>query len=224
MSDLRVENLWKSFPYGEDRLQVLRGAGLHLPAGTFASITGESGCGKSTLLHILGGMETPDEGEVVLDGEAVFQLGPEARARFRNRRVGFVFQFHHLLPEFSSLENLMMPLLIRGLSKKQLREQAAALLPALGLDHRAQARPGELSGGEQQRLAIGRALITEPGLLLMDEPTGNLDHDTGERIMDLVLRLASGRGATVILVTHNQSLARLCPQQYRLDRGLLHLQ
>ncbi|HOB53105.1 MAG TPA: ABC transporter ATP-binding protein [Acidobacteriota bacterium] len=222
MSDfLTVTGLDKGFPYGGGRLEVLRGVTFSLPAGTTASIIGDSGSGKSTLLHVVGGMEPPDAGRVLVGDSDLYTLAGDARARFRNRQIGFVFQFHHLLPEFSALENLMMPLLVRGVGAAEASAAATALIAELGLDHRTASRPGELSGGEQQRVAVGRALITEPALLLMDEPTGNLDHGTGDRTMELVLGLTARRGTTVLLVTHNPSLADRCAERFRMTEGRL---
>ena len=219
---LAVTALRKSFPYGGGRLEVLKGINLGLPRGSFASIIGDSGCGKSTFLHIVGGMEAPEEGEVRLDGQSVYALDTERRAAFRNRAVGFVFQSHHLLPEFTALENLTMPLRIRGAKAAEAVPPAEALAAELGLSHRLKSLPGELSGGEQQRLAIGRALITEPLLLLMDEPTGNLDHGTGDRVMETVFDLTARRNTTAILVTHNPDLARRCGRRFRMADGTLH--
>jgi lipoprotein-releasing system ATP-binding protein len=219
---LAVHGLRKSFPYGGGRLEVLKGVELALDRGGFASVIGDSGCGKSTLLHILGGMEAPDDGEVRLDGQSVYALDPERRALFRNRAVGFVFQFHHLLPEFTALENLSMPLRIRGVEAGATVAPAERLAAELGLSHRLQSLPGELSGGEQQRLAVGRALIAEPALLLMDEPTGNLDHGTGDRVMEMVFDLTARRGTTAVLVTHNPDLAERCARRFRMADGLLH--
>jgi len=211
----------KSFPYGGDRLEVLREVDLNLPPGELATVVGTSGSGKSTLLHVIGGMEPPDAGQVLLDGESVYDLGPEERSRWRNRRIGFVFQFHHLLPEFSALENIAMPLLVRGESLRAASAQAAGLARELEIDHRLRSLPGELSGGEQQRVAIGRALITEPALLLMDEPTGNLDPRTGERIMGLALDLAARHRTTVLLVTHNPALAQRGGLRFEMRDGRL---
>ncbi len=222
MSDfLTVTGLDKGFPYGGGRLDVLRSVTFSLPAGTTASIIGDSGSGKSTLLHVVGGMESPDAGRVLVGDTDLYTLAGDARARFRNRKIGFVFQFHHLLPEFSALENLMMPLLVRGVGAAEASAAAIALIAELGLEHRTASRPGELSGGEQQRVAVGRALITEPALLLMDEPTGNLDHGTGDRTMELVFGLTARRGTTVLLVTHNPSLADRCAARFRMAEGRL---
>lgn len=222
MSDfLHVTDIAKSFPYGTGTLQVLQGISFSLERGAVATIVGESGSGKSTLLHILGGMERPDQGAVEVNGTSLFDLDGDGRAAYRNREIGFVFQFHHLLPEFNTMENLVMPLLIRGRSRAEVETTALNLLEEVGLAHRVLNRPGELSGGEQQRLAIGRALIAEPSLLLMDEPTGNLDHRTSGQIMDLVFRLARTRQITTILVTHNPELARTGQFRFRMTEGCL---
>jgi lipoprotein-releasing system ATP-binding protein len=201
---------------------VLEGLDLEVGRGEMLAITGASGVGKSTLLHLLGTLDRPDRGRVTLDGEDVFAL-PEARLRaFRNRTIGFVFQFHHLLPEFSALENVMMPLLIARTKEGEARRRAGSLLEELGLSHRADHRPGALSGGEQQRVAVARALAAGPRVLLADEPTGNLDEETGERLHALVRSLNREKGITVVLVTHNERLAAACDRRLRLEGGRLH--
>jgi lipoprotein-releasing system ATP-binding protein len=201
---------------------VLEGLDLEVARGEMLAITGASGVGKSTLLHVLGTLDRPDRGRVSVDGEDVFEL-PEPRLRaFRNRTIGFVFQFHHLLPEFSALENVMMPLLIARTKESEARERAGSLLDELGLSHRAAHRPGALSGGEQQRVAVARALSTGPRALLADEPTGNLDEETGERLHALVRSLNREKGITVVLVTHNERLAAACDRRLRLEGGRLH--
>lgn len=218
---LAVSGVCKSFPYGEGRLEVLRQVDLCLAPGALATIVGASGSGKSTLLHVLGGMEPPDCGEVRLEGESIYGLSSEQRSRWRNRRVGFVFQFHHLLPEFTALENIAMPLLVRGESLRSAAGRADGLARELEIGHRLHSLPGELSGGEQQRVAIGRALITGPALLLMDEPTGNLDHRTGERVMEIAMGLASRQQTTVVLVTHNPALASRGARRFEMRDGRL---
>jgi len=218
---LRVENITKSFPYGEGRLEVLKGISFSLSKGEIVSIMGASGSGKSTLLHIVGGMETPDSGAVLLNGESVYSMSHHERALFRNRSIGFVFQFHHLLPEFNAIENLIMPLLIRGMPPSEAMEKGKKLMEDIGLSHRLISRPGQLSGGEQQRLAVGRALITSPSLLLLDEPTGNLDLKAGEEIMDLVFSLLEKYEISAILVTHNPDIARKCPKILEMREGKL---
>jgi lipoprotein-releasing system ATP-binding protein len=220
---LEVRQASKSFPYGTGSIHVLQGISLDLRAGVLATITGDSGSGKSTLLHVIGGMERPDEGEVRIKGTSFYQLDGDGQARFRNREIGFVFQFHHLLPEFDALENAMMPLLIRGETPRQAAPRTRRLLEEIGLGHRLLNRPGELSGGEQQRLAIARALVSEPSLILMDEPTGNLDHRTGEQIVTLVERIVAERGVSVILVTHNPDIAARGSRVFRMTDGRLEV-
>jgi lipoprotein-releasing system ATP-binding protein len=201
---------------------VLEGLDLEVGRGEMLAITGASGVGKSTLLHVLGTLDRPERGTVSVEGEDVFRL-PENRLReFRNRTLGFVFQFHHLLPEFSALENVMMPLLIGRMREAEARPRAQALLDELGLSARAHHRPGALSGGEQQRVAVARALAVSPRALLADEPTGNLDEETGDRLHALVRSLNRERGITVVVVTHNERLAAACDRRLRLEGGRLH--
>jgi lipoprotein-releasing system ATP-binding protein len=201
---------------------VLEGLDLDVGRGEMLAITGASGVGKSTLLHVLGTLDRPESGTVSVDGEDVFAM-PEARLRqFRNHTLGFVFQFHHLLPEFSALENVMMPLLIGRLKESEAQARAHTLLGELGLTARAHHRPGALSGGEQQRVAVARALAASPRALLADEPTGNLDEETGERLHELVRGLNRERGITVVIVTHNERLAAACDRRLRLEAGRLH--
>jgi len=221
---LEVRGLCKSFLSGEERLEVLRSLDLSLAAGEMAAITGASGSGKSTLLHMLGGMDRPEQGSIRFDGEEITGFGRPQLSEFRNRSVGFVFQFHHLLPEFTALENVMMPLLLRGAPAAETREAALKELAGVRLEDRAGHRPGELSGGEQQRVALARALVGRPRLLLADEPTGNLDPHTGEGVADLIRNLHSTHGLTSILVTHNEKLARICTRIFRLEDGRLHPQ
>jgi len=200
---------------------VLQGLELEVVRGEMLAIVGASGVGKSTLLHVLGTLDRPESGTIRVDGESVLSLS-EARLRhFRNRTLGFVFQFHHLLPEFTALENVMMPALIARVGLQQARSRALALLGELGLEERAQHRPGALSGGEQQRVAVARALVQSPRALLADEPTGNLDPGTGERLHRLLRRLNEEKGITVVVVTHNDSLARACHRSVRLESGRL---
>ncbi|NWG13185.1 MAG: ABC transporter ATP-binding protein [Acidobacteria bacterium] len=218
---LHAENLRKSFLSGGERLDVLVDLSLTLGQGEMVAITGVSGSGKSTLLHILGGMDRPDSGSITIAGRDLLALGAEELSEFRNRELGFVFQFHHLLPEFTALENVMMPLLLRGVRPEQARDEALSALDGVGVAPRARHRPGELSGGEQQRVAIARALVARPSLLLADEPTGNLDPHTGETIGVLLHELHARCGLTSILVTHNQRLAQVCTRIYRLEDGRL---
>jgi lipoprotein-releasing system ATP-binding protein len=218
---LRIAGLCKSYQSGDQVLEVLKDLSLEVEKGTLVAITGESGSGKSTLLHLIGGMEKPSVGEIVFGSTDIVELQGEKLAEFRNSMVGFVFQFHHLLPEFTALENVMFPLLIRGLSSGEAAERAAGLLDEVGLSERSHHQPGELSGGEQQRVAIARALVGNPGLLLGDEPTGNLDGKTSDSIHRLLLQIHEEYGLTSIIVTHNPRLADLCDQQLLLVDGKL---
>jgi lipoprotein-releasing system ATP-binding protein len=200
---------------------VLRDLDLAVPAGEMLAITGASGVGKSTLLHVLGTLDPPEEGSITVAGEDVLRLA-EARLRaFRNKTMGFVFQFHHLLPEFTALENVAMPLLIGRVAGAQARADARRLLEELELGHRLHHRPGALSGGEQQRVAVARALACSPRALLADEPTGNLDRETGDRLHALLRRLNQEKGITVVVVTHNERLAAACDRTLRLEAGVL---
>jgi len=222
MSDfLVVHDLCKSYRSGTERLDVLIGLSLLLEKGQMIAITGVSGSGKSTLLHVLGGMDRPDKGSIRIAGREMLDLGPHELSNLRNKTLGFVFQFHHLLPEFSAAENVMMPLLIRGVAPPEARRVAQAALEDVGLGARAHHRPGELSGGEQQRAAIARSLVGRPQLLLADEPTGNLDPHTGDSIGMLLHELHVRHNLSSILVTHNEKLARICSRVYRLENGKL---
>jgi lipoprotein-releasing system ATP-binding protein len=217
-----ARQLVKGYRTAAGYVPVLEGLDLEVGRGEMLAITGASGVGKSTLLHVLGTLDRPESGTVTVDGEDVFRL-PETRLRaFRNRTLGFVFQFHHLLPEFSALENVMMPLLIARTKEAEARPRAQSLLDELGLAPRAHHRPGTLSGGEQQRVAVARALAASPRALLADEPTGNLDEETGERLHALVRGLNRDKGITVVLVTHNERLAAACDRRLRLEGGRLH--
>jgi len=204
---LAVKNLDRSYEIGGHRIEVLKGLELSVSKQNTIAVVGASGVGKSTLLHILGTLDHPTRGEVLFEGRNIFQLGPAELARFRNREVGFVFQFHHLLPEFNALENTMMPVLIDRGGKAEARTRAEEILTRLGLQDRLTHRIGELSGGEQQRVAIARALVQAPKLVLADEPTGNLDRKTGEQILKLFMDLNREQGITLIMVTHNLELA-----------------
>jgi lipoprotein-releasing system ATP-binding protein len=200
---------------------VLTDLTLDLGEGGSLAITGESGSGKSTLLHLIGGMDKPDEGSIVIDGRQITSLEGNQLADFRNTKIGFVFQFHHLLPEFTALENVMFPLLLGGLSFSKAREEGAEILEDVGLTDRMGHQSGELSGGEQQRVAIARALVCKPRLLLGDEPTGNLDLKTSDAIHDLLFSIHEKHDLTSIIVTHNQGLAALCRDQMTLMDGRL---
>jgi len=220
MKDLiQVERLFKSFEDGVKKVEVLKGIDLTFAKGEKAAIVGASGVGKTTLLHLLGALDRPTAGKVLYEGRDMFTLKEKDLAFFRNREIGFVFQFHHLLPEFNALENTMMPCLIGGISKKEAADRAEAILGLVGLKGRLTHRPGELSGGEQQRVAVARALVLEPKVLLADEPTGNLDTKTGESVFALLLELNRIKGVTLIVVTHNPSLAAQMPRQIQLVDG-----
>jgi lipoprotein-releasing system ATP-binding protein len=213
---LRAEGISKRFVTGEGAtIEVLKDLSLEVARGERVAILGQSGIGKSTLLYVLGTLDHPNEGKVWFEGEDVFTRDSEALARFRNASLGFVFQFHHLLPEFTALENVMMPGLLRGLSFAPMRERAVAILAEVELSHRLGHPVGKLSGGERQRVAVARALVLDPPLVLADEPTGNLDPGTAERVGDLLLRLNESRGTALVVVTHNAELAR------RMGRALV---
>lgn len=218
---LRAEKLSKSFATGEATIEVLSGVDLRIERGERVAIVGQSGVGKSTLLQILGTLDHPSSGTVRIDGEDVFaKSGPEL-ARLRNRQLGFVFQFHHLLPEFDALENVMMPGLIQGEDFEVMRESAAAMLREVGLDHRLRHRVGKLSGGERQRVAVARALVLDPPLVLADEPTGNLDPETGDQITELLLEMNRSRGTTLVVVTHSAGMAGKLGRTLLLEQGAL---
>jgi len=216
-----VRGLSKTFEHGGRLIHVLRGLDFDLLPGEMASVVGASGVGKSTLLQVLGTLDAPTEGTITFDGVNVTAMGPARLAEFRNREIGFVFQFHHLLPEFTALENAMMPGLIMRLPRKLCAERAAAVLARIGLGERLSHRPGELSGGEQQRVALARALILRPRLLLADEPTGNLDTKTGREIHELFFELNRELGTTILIVTHNDELAAKTPRRLRMADGLI---
>ena len=211
----------KSYWLGEKEIHVLRGASFALAAGEMASLVGPSGVGKSTFLHVIGTLDPPTAGEVLFEGREAFRMTEEELANFRNQSIGFVFQFHYLLPEFSALQNTAMPGLIHRLPGQQAEAQAREMLEIVGLGHRLDHKPGELSGGEQQRVALARALVLKPRLLLADEPTGNLDEATGEGIHQLLLELNQRLGIAAIVVTHNPRLAERMPRRLRLTEGLV---
>jgi lipoprotein-releasing system ATP-binding protein len=216
---VKVQQLFKTYGNGAKRVEVLRGIDLALSHGERVAIVGASGVGKTTLLHILGTLDRPSSGKVLYEGKDIFTLNEKELAYFRNREIGFVFQFHHLLPEFSALENTMMPCLIQGMSKKEGTSRAESILSLVGLKDRLPHKPGELSGGEQQRVAVARALVLEPKMLLADEPTGNLDTKTGEAVFDLLQEINQMKGVTLIVVTHNLRLAERMSRQMLLVDG-----
>lgn len=230
MSDsiIRAEKLVKSYRTGPEVVRVLEGADMEVEAGEFVAVTGVSGSGKSTLLHLLGLLDEWESGSVLFDGQDVSRLSGRQRDKLRNQEIGFVFQFYHLLAELTVLENTLLPAMVGCSSfswlggRARLRKEALGVLEQLGLAERAKHRPGELSGGEQQRTAIARALINRPRLLLADEPTGNLDTETGGQILDLLESLNSGQGQTIIMVTHDQVTAGRAHRCVRLDEGLIH--
>ena len=216
---IQVQQLFKAYGNGTKRVEVLKGVDLTFSRGERAAIVGASGVGKTTLLHVLGTLDRPTGGKVLYEGKDIYTLNEKDLAHFRNREIGFVFQFHHLLPEFSALENAMMPCLIQGIPKKESASRAETILTLVGLKERLPHKPGELSGGEQQRVAVARALVLEPKVLLADEPTGNLDTKTGESVFDLLQELNQIKGVTLIVVTHNLKLAEKLSRQIQLIDG-----
>ena len=218
---IEAKGVSRGFRQGPKRVQVLVDVNLQVPAGTSMAIVGASGAGKSTLLHILGGLDKPDEGDVFVDGKSMWQMSERERSDLRNARMGFIYQFHHLLPEFTALENVAMPLLIRGESTTDAAKRAAALLDKVGLGQRLDHKPGELSGGERQRAAVARALVGNPGCILGDEPTGNLDERIANQVFDQLLELNTELNTSLILVTHDMKLAARMNQRFELHMGSL---
>ena len=218
---LEAVNLTKIYGMPAGEIVIFRDLNLSVPEGSLIAVIGPSGAGKSTLLHLLGGLDRPTSGDVLFRGESIFAFDPDRLARYRNTHVGFVFQFHHLLPEFTALENASMPLLIRGESPSDAEGAAMALLRRVGLADRVTHQVGELSGGEQQRVAIARALVGSPSLLLADEPTGNLDPATGRGVFEVVQSLHAEHGLTSVVVTHNARVAALCDHVWAIEEGRL---
>ncbi len=212
-----VQNVTKTFEHEGRSLEVLKGIDLEIDSGEMVTIVGPSGAGKSTLLHLIGTLDLPTEGRILYEGRDVTRLGSSELAEFRNRSIGFVFQFHHLLPEFTALENVMMPALIQG--SRRLEDRARQLLDEVGLTDRLTHRPGELSGGEQQRVALARALLMRPKLVLADEPTGNLDSQTSDSVQSLIFDLNRRHGITFLIVTHSQDFAAMMPRQVSMKDG-----
>lgn len=216
---VEVRHVYKEFKLGTHVVEVLKDVSLRLNRGEMVTIIGASGAGKSTFLHCLGTLDLPTRGEIAFEGQDVTRYSPAQLADFRNRTIGFVFQFHHLLPEFTALENAMMPALIARQPQREAKERASSMLEAVGMGHRLRHRPGELSGGEQQRVAIARALVMQPKLLLADEPTGNLDTKTSREVHELLFRLNAEHGLTMLVVTHNMELASQMPRRVRMADG-----
>ncbi len=220
-SVIRAEALGKTYAEGKMRTPVFDGLELDVHAGETVAIVGASGAGKSTLLHLLGGLDTPTTGEVYVAGNRMSSLSDSARGKLRNRSLGFVYQFHHLLPEFTALENVMMPVMLGGADAKAASSRARALLESVGLGHRLEHKPGELSGGERQRAAVARALVNQPACVLGDEPTGNLDEKTAATVFDLMLQLNRAQRTSLVLVTHDRRLARRLDRVLELHEGKL---
>jgi len=214
-----VQNLVKSFITGKDTLKVLKNLNLGIIKGEIVGIMGDSGAGKSTLLHLIGALDRPTSGKVFFKKINLFEMNNSQLANFRNKNVGFIFQFHHLLPEFTAEENVMMPLLIQGAKKKEAYHKANTILGELNLGNRTKHKTGELSGGEQQRVAIARALVNDPELILADEPTGNLDHKTGQKVYSLLKELQENKKKTLLIVTHNSQLAKDMNRVLFMDDG-----
>ena len=217
-----LKNLSKTFFKDSNKIEVLRGLNLEIKKGESLAILGVSGAGKSTLIHILGTLDHPTSGNISINGMNVFEWNENKMARFRNSNIGFIFQFNNLLPEFDALENTMMPALISGMPKKLAAQKAYSLLEELGLEKRTRHKPGELSGGEQQRVAIARALIMEPEILLADEPTGNLDTETGKKIEDILVNLNATKKITLVIVTHNKLLSERMSGKIGLRDGKIY--
>lgn len=221
---LHCQQLGKTYTEGPNDVTVLDGVNLDIQAGERIAIVGASGSGKSTLLHLLGGLDLPSTGSIWVDGQELSGMSDKRRGDIRNEYLGFVYQFHHLLPEFTAVDNVAMPLLIRGVDAKEARQQATKLLSDMGLEHRLAHRPVELSGGERQRAAIARALVTEPSVVLADEPTGNLDEKTAEAVFDMMLELNQRVGTALVMVTHDTTLAHRMDKVYHLELGHLSLE
>lgn len=219
---LSANDIHRDFTTLQEPLSVLKGVNLELKRYETAAITGASGIGKSTLLHILGGLDSPTKGCVQIAGEELQNKSEDALAKFRNDKVGFVFQFHYLLEDFSALENIMIPMMVAGKSKAESKANAELLLELIGLIDRRTHRPAELSGGEQQRIAVARALANDPQLVIADEPSGNLDYTTGNKLHELMMKLNDEKKITFLIATHNQELSNRCQRQFKIVDGVLH--
>jgi lipoprotein-releasing system ATP-binding protein len=218
---LSFNKLSKFFTDGQRKIQIFEDLNFSIAAGEMVAIMGASGSGKSTLLHLLGGLDTPNDGEIIIQGQNLSSMSQKQRGQLRNQHLGFVYQFHHLLPEFSALENVMMPLLIGKVAKSEAENRAQKILDQVGLADRVTHRPAQLSGGERQRAAIARAMVTKPACILADEPTGNLDENTAASVMDLFIELKEQYNTALILVTHDQKVANLMNNRYVLKQGVL---
>lgn len=222
-SILKTENLRKEYPLPRGSLCVFEDLNFELTRNEIVAVMGVSGVGKTTFLNLIAGLDTPTKGRVILEGESLFSLTYKERAGIRNKKIGFIFQFYHLLPEFTALENVSIPLLIGGMTKEEAYKRALRLLKEVELEEKADLRPGKISGGEQQRVAIARALVNEPKLLLADEPTGNLDWKTGQNILNLIRSLHTQKDLSSIIVTHNEKVAQFCDKTYLMESGRLKL-
>jgi lipoprotein-releasing system ATP-binding protein len=220
---VELKNIYKSFTQGEHYLGILKGINLSIASGEVVALVGPSGAGKSTLLHIMGLLERADQGDVIMSGIPTKDLNDIKRTKIRRLEIGFVYQFHNLLPEFTALDNVVMPQLIAGVSNKEAKERASDLLNKMGLSERVKHRPAELSGGEQQRVAIARGLANRPRLILADEPTGNLDEKTGNEVMDILLTLSKEEGISALIATHNNELAGRMDRTVTLKEGIIQL-
>lgn len=222
-SIIKTECLSKDYTLPKGVLRVFEGINFELERGELVAVMGISGVGKTTFLNLLGILDKPTEGKIFIDGEEILSKSEREKAEIRNRKIGFVFQFYHLLPEFTALENVSFPLLIRGVEKKEAQRRAYKILSEVSLEEKVPLRPSLLSGGEQQRVAIARALVNEPKLLLADEPTGNLDWKTGEKILELIRDLHQKKGLSSVMVTHNEKIAQFCRKVYLMENGKLKL-
>jgi len=218
---LTAQNIYKSFHSGDEEIKVLQGIDFEIKKGDFVSITGPSGSGKSTLLHILGGLQHPDKGEVLLDGKSLYSNPDRELAKIRNERIGFIFQFHYLLSDFTVLENIMIPLLIKNIKRDKAEEKVNILLKMVNIEDRALHKPQTLSGGERQRVAVLRAIVNEPSILLADEPTGDLDWEHANIVLQMLKNLHKNKEMTIIIVTHNKRVAKIAKKTYNLSKGRL---